>query len=248
MSFFQELKWLAEDMYVSTKDKASSAAEFVKENPGKAALGAAVGVAAVAAAPFTGGGSVAGAATLGASLTGAGAAATAAGATGVAVSAAVNSKQDADRKKEKAQAYKRGEQKAKAEMQKKLEALRDELASMLKSIEHRENFLLTCFAVGVCAANADGEICANERVELEELVTGIGKMEKASLALKTKVSEWYKKPPNLNTVWGLIEEKGFNDRKHIEMFDTIVHMVVEADDDVNSHEQDFITAWNYKAA
>ncbi len=239
---------MAEDIYDSAKDGASSAAQFVTENPGKAALGAAVGVAAVAAAPFTGGGSVAGAATLGASLTGAGAAATAAGATGVAVSAAVTSKQRDVSEKQKAQAYKSGIQEAEAEMLMKMDALRNELANMLQSVEQRENFLLTCFAVGVCAANADGEICQNERVELEELVTGIGKMDKVSVALKTKVSEWYRNPPNLNTVWELIEQKGLNDHKHIEMFDTIVHIVIQADDDVNSHEQDFIKAWDYKVA
>ena len=67
---------------------------------GKVLAGALIGVGAVAAAPFTGGGSLLGAATLAGSLTGAGAVAAGAGAVGAAVGAAVADSDETERQAE----------------------------------------------------------------------------------------------------------------------------------------------------
>ena len=68
------------------------------------------------------------------------------------------------------QAKQKGEQEADARNAIKLEKLRDEIANILRTIEVRENFLVTAFAVGICAANADHNICDEEREEIETLV------------------------------------------------------------------------------
>ncbi|MDH6025996.1 MULTISPECIES: hypothetical protein [Vibrio] len=137
-----------------------------------------------------------------------------------------------------------GKQEAEASKNIEMEKLRDELASKLSDIEARENFLVTAFAVGVCAANADHEICGDEREELEVLVAGIGKSNKLSQATKDRVEEWFNNPPNLNTVWELIKKNGLNTPEDIAILDTVIKMVIWADDEQNDHEVEFIDAWN----
>ena len=112
----------------------------------------------------------------------------------------------------------------------------------------KESFLLTAFAVGICAANADHEICGDERAELVELVAGLGKENVLSKATLQRLDVWFNNPPNLNTVWQMIEQNNFNDPGHIAIFDKIVHMVIWADDEQNTDEKEFIEAWNSLAA
>lgn len=137
-----------------------------------------------------------------------------------------------------------GKQEAEARNNIAMDKLRDELASRLSDIEVRENFLVTAFAVGICAANADHEICGDEREELELLVAGIGKLDKLSQVTRDRVEAWYNNPPNLNTVWQLIEKNGFNTPEDIAIFDTVVNMVIWADQEKNAHEVEFLDAWN----
>ncbi|SQH78333.1 protein of unknown function [Shewanella benthica] len=143
-----------------------------------------------------------------------------------------------------AKGKRQGKQEAKAHHDIEMNKLRDEIALMLGDIEARENFLVTAFAVGICAANADHDICDEEREELELLVAGIGKSDMLSQATKDRVEEWYNNPPNLNTVWKLIKNNDFNNSKYIAIFDKVVQMVTLADGEQNSHEEEFINAWN----
>ncbi|OCH25163.1 hypothetical protein [Aliivibrio sp. 1S128] len=210
--------------------------------------GAVIGVGAIAAAPFTGGGSILGAATLASSLAGASAVAAGAGVAGAAAGAALDSRSKGKQQKDLEQARQQGKQKSDAENALALDKLRDELAVILRDIEVRESFLLTAFAVGICAANADHEICGDERAELVELVAGLGKENVLSKATLQRLDVWFNNPPNLNTVWQMIEQNNFNDPRHIAIFDKIVHMVIWADDEQNTHEEEFIEAWNSLAA
>ncbi|HDM8056123.1 hypothetical protein [Vibrio harveyi] len=194
--------------------------------------GAVIGVGAIAAAPFTGGGSILGAATLAGSLAG----------------AALDSRSKDKHKKDLEQARQQGKQESDAANAIALEKLRDELAAILRDIEVRESFLLTAFAVGICAANADHDICGEERAELVELVAGLGKENVLSKATLQRLDAWFNNPPNLNTVWQMIEKNNFNNPEHIVIFDKIVHMVIWADDEQNTHEEEFIEAWNSLAA
>ncbi|PPA31416.1 hypothetical protein C3737_04390 [Aeromonas jandaei] len=203
--------------------------------------GAALGVGAIAAAPFTGGGSLLGAATLASSLAGAGTIAAAVGAGAVGAAAGAYFDDDDDIREE---GRRRGEQEANARHTKDKENLQHQIAELMSSVEKRENLLLTMFAVGICAANADHEICDAERSELMGLVAGIGEDKTISKVLKNKIDKYYNTPPNLPTVWKLIEKHGFNDPEHIKIFSQIVHMVVDADNHINDDELEFIDAWD----
>ncbi|WP_010605118.1 hypothetical protein [Pseudoalteromonas maricaloris] len=137
---------------------------------------------------------------------------------------------------------------AKAEYERELEKLKNELASIIRDVEIREQFLVTSFAVGICAANADHDISDEEREELEELAFGLAKTDVLSKAAQKRVEQWYNSPPELATVWRMIEDNGFNKPKYISVFDKIINMVIMADDVKNHHEEEFIEAWNSRVA
>ncbi|TMO45622.1 hypothetical protein CWC25_05780 [Pseudoalteromonas sp. S4389] len=206
--------------------------------------GAVVGVGAVAAAPFTGGGSLLGAATLATSLTGAGVLATGAGVAGAATGAYFGRRDEEQEEINKHNYRNPSEDKTKAEYAAEIDDLKNEIAKMIRSVEIREKLIVTCFAVGICAANADHQISDSEREEIELLVCGLGKLEVLSDASMKCVEAWYKKPPELCTVWSIIENNQFNSTKYIAIFDTIIQMVIMADDVMNDHEKEFIDAWN----
>jgi len=208
--------------------------------------GVAVGVGAVAAAPFTGGGSILGAATLASSLAGAGAVAAGAGAVGAAAGVALS---NSDSEEDKIRVAKEeGRQEAIAENALEMEKFRAELEEMLADTSKREQFIVTAFAVGICAANADGEICEDEREELDVLVTGIGTSDKLSQTTKQQIKEFIDNPPNLNTVWALIEEHNFDDEAHLQKFSFIISAIAAADGTTCQNEKEFIEAWNSLAA
>ncbi|MEZ9537340.1 hypothetical protein AB4160_04000 [Shewanella sp. 10N.286.51.B8] len=214
--------------------------------------GAVVGVGAVAAAPFTGGGSVVGALTLAASLSGAGAVAAGAGVAGAAAGIAID-KYSASEDKEKLdkvqrEAKREGEQIATRRYTIELDKMKAELESILKDVESREQFLVTALAVGICAANADHEICDAEKEDIEVLVAGLGREKVLSEMTQKRIKSWYETPPNLITVWNLIEENDFNTSEYLKIFGNIVMMVVLADDEINEHEEEFIVAWESLAA
>lgn len=210
----------------------------------KILAGAVVGVGAVAAAPFTGGGSVLGAATLLGSLTGAGALAAGAGVAGAAAGAAL-AKND---EKKYDNAKKEGYYNAKAEHALEMERLQSELAEMMADIAKREQFILTAFALGICCAYADGNVCQNELDELDLLVSGIGTSDLLSETTKNQIKDMRVSPPNLTTVWAMIKKFGFDTEHHIKIFNTVVELVVYADEILTPHEEEFMKRWNNLAA
>ncbi|MNR14834.1 hypothetical protein D3C85_1313300 [compost metagenome] len=175
------------------------------------------------------------------SLAGAGtiAAAVGAGAAGAAAGAYFDDDDDIHE-----EGRRKGEQEARARYAMEKENLESQIKELLSSVENREQLLLTMFAVGICAANADHEICGTERSELMGLVAGIGGNKAISKVVKNKIDKWYNAPPNLPTVWKLIEKYGFNDPEYIKTFSVIVNMVVIADNETNDDESAFIEAWS----
>lgn len=130
-------------------------------------LGLAVlGVGAVAAAPFTGGGSLLGAASLGASLAGAG---TVAGAVGAgAVGAAIGNSLSNNEKKEQEKIEKKlSEANLKA----------DEFENIASAHKSHTNYVLALSALAISIANADGEISEEEIEEFSEFIGGLASSE-----------------------------------------------------------------------
>lgn len=135
-------------------------------NYGKILGLAALGVGAVAAAPFTGGGSILGAATLAGSLAGAGtiAAAVGAGAAGAAAGYAM-SRNEEDEQKSKEEEI--------AKLKKELEKIK-KMLEVFKSDNEYFSFIIAATAVGLAVANADGNISEVESTDIKEFIGGIG--------------------------------------------------------------------------
>jgi len=210
----------------------------------KMLAGAAIGVGAIAAAPFTGGGSVLGAATLLGSLSGAGALAAGAGVAGAAAGAALAKKDE----KKYDNARKEGYQEAAAEYSLQMVEFQVKLTEMMTDIANREQFIVTAFALGICCAYADGRICNTELDELDYLVSGIGTSEMLSSSTKKQIMTMKMYPPKLVDVWALMRKHNFDTKQHIEMFSTIVELVVHADEMETPEEREFIERWNSLSA
>ena len=194
---------------------------------------AALGVGAIAAAPFTGGGSILGAATLAGSLAGAGtiAAAGAAAATGAGVGY-VLSKKEEEEEKEKDKKIAGFSQKAeKAEL-------------TLKEHEKHTNLILALSALGCAMANADGEISPEELVELHEFVGGISSQSYPTHIVE-QINEMISNPPSFNDAM-----------KHLERIDAIefpeirnlLVMIMESDGVIHKKEEAFLKAFDIKTA
>jgi hypothetical protein len=201
----------------------------------KIMTGAAIGVGAVAAAPFTGGGSILGAASLAASLAGAGtiAVAAGAGAAGAAAGAALSSKEKNDRIK------KMEKEKARHELEKK--RMIKKLESVLQDTTKIYEFIIAMHAIGVATANADGEISEEEVKEIEEFVEGVI-AEKFPANVKSQIQDLTNNPPSLATAFSFLKkaemtEKGWKD------VDDLIEVVIRADGKVDNKEKDFRKKW-----
>lgn len=224
-------------VYDTVSDATSAAYDTVKDAPIGTAVGcAALGVAAVAAAPFTGGGSILGAVGLAASLSGAGtvAAAVGAGAVGAAVGASMAG---GDYKKGVGD----GRKAAKAEASVDISALKIKLSRAIEALKDAESHfdaIVAMEAVAVACANCDGEICAKEKEQIELFIAGVSR---SSLPdrIKNRTRELYEKPLNISEAFILADKTGIE----MQIFDEIVNLVIEADDIFHEQEQVFLQAW-----
>jgi len=170
---------------------------------GKILAGVAVGVGAVAAAPFTGGGSLLGGASLIASLTGAGAIASAVGAgtVGGLVGAAIADSNENEKKNIKEQG--RSEERAKNAL--KIEKLENKLSQALEKLKsHDEHFkaIIAMEAVGVACAACDSDFSDNERKEIGEFVKGMI-AQNIPKDVKEKIQNIYDNPPTVQSLQSL---------------------------------------------
>lgn len=199
-------------------------------------LGIVGGVAAVAAAPFTGGGSIIGAATLATSLAGAGTIAAATGAAAVAGGAgaylARKEDEDNDAKDQKI-----------AELNQKATKLEEGLKKALLTFEGDKayfNFIIGMVALGLAMANADGEISAEEKQEIDEFVGGISNSQYPQY-IKDTIAELYKNTPNLMTAMRLYISK--IDPKNYDVLRELLQIVMLADTIQHERELAFIAAF-----
>lgn len=216
---------------------------------GKILLGAAVGVGAVAAAPFTGGGSIlAGVSAIG-SLAGAGTIAAAAGA--AAVGAAAGSVAS-DAEKEKVNAAKtKGRKEG-------MIAAKKEYDKKLAPYYEMEKRLLNLYALGMCVAACDGNIDEREELELREYLEGekgnlrnicieegdlLSETEKKILSVRQQVLN--KELVFKDMAKSLIKNAKSEETKieTIKTIDAVVEIVVEADDVVDPAEEALVESW-----
>ena len=202
---------------------------------GKMLAFAGLGVAAVAAAPFTGGGSILAATTAAGSLAGAGTLAAAAGAaaTGAAIGKSLSDKEKAEREELLEENAMLNQKAAKYEREFK------EALERFQGDKEYFNYIIATTAIGISMANADGEISEEERVELEEFVGGIANSNYPE-HIKEIIQKLYDNPPSFNTALQYLEKV---DPSNYESIKDMLELIMEADGHIHEKEQAFLQAF-----
>ncbi|UKV14922.1 hypothetical protein L6172_01125 [Thalassospiraceae bacterium SW-3-3] len=205
--------------------------------------GAIVGVAAVAVAPFTGGGSVLGAATLLGSLAGTTAISTAAAGVGAVAGGVASGVSQNSKEKEKNKFIKAGHIAGLAEASIIIQELEEQLT---KAAEHymeqnkSNEFVICLFAVGAAIAACDGEFHGDEEVHLREFVMGAS-TQAAPPSLQEAFQRLLTTPPTFDGAMLYVEKL---DQAVWPVIDNILTVVSEADGRLSQEELTFIGQWN----
>ena len=201
--------------------------------------GTALGVGAIAAAPFTGGGSVLGAVTLASSLAGWGTitAAVGVGVIGAAAGAAIDESEENARQ----DGYREGQKDAKAEYSRKMNDLGEKLKMAFNKLKQNEDYFNAIYAmeaVAVACAYCDGYILVEERDQIEQFITGLSSS-KLPDHVKEKVQSLYEKPLNIREAFELAHKANLE----MSIFDDIINLVMHADGIIHENEDAFVQAW-----
>lgn len=197
--------------------------------------GVVLGVGAVAAAPFTGGGSLFGAATLAGSLMGAGTIAAAAGTAAVAGGTGAYMARKENEEDEKLN-QELAEQKIRAD---KLEEGIKKALNTFQGDREYFNYIIGLTAIGLAMANVDGEIAPEEARELEEFIGGIANSNYPPY-VKQAIDDLYENVPNLMTAMKYISK--INPKNH-ETIRDLIKLVMMADNIRHEREVAFIQAF-----
>jgi len=194
---------------------------------------AALGIGAVAAAPFTGGGSILAATGAAASLAGAGTVAAAAGAgvVGAAAGAAMSRKEE-----EEEEARRVHEAKTNMEL--------DKFKNIAEEHELHTNTIIALTACGVAMANADGEISSEEIEELNEFVNGLSGMNLPDHIVET-INDLIENPPTFREALNYLEKIEIKDFQGVR--DMLI-LVMEADGLIVEKEKAFLEAFDRKTS
>lgn len=217
--------------------------------------GVALGVGAVAAAPFTGGGSILGAATIVGSLAGAGtvAAAVGAGAAGAAAGYALNKKDEEEQKKSVDHARKEGKLAGEKIAQNKYEQkLRDAQKNI---VEWRNQFeqakmnteewqaygkqITAMFGVGLAVAYIDGQLAPEEQEEIDEFTFGASTAALPQSAVQA-IKALEKNPPSFEDAIKRAQEAGVQRP----VIDSIIEAIANADHNLAPSEEALLSDWH----
>lgn len=194
---------------------------------------AALGVGAIAAAPFTGGGSILAATGAAASLAGAGTVAAAVGA-GAAGAYAGKKLSDIDEDEKRAQETKIAEYNQRAQKSE----------TVLKEHEKHTNLILALSALGCAMANADGEISPEEIIELNEFVGGLSSQSYPTHIVK-QIEQMISNPPSFSEA--MMHLTKVDSIEYPELRNFLV-MIMESDEVVHKKEEAFLKAFDIKIA
>lgn len=195
-------------------------------------LGLAVlGVGAVAAAPFTGGGSILGAATAAASLAGAG---TAAAAVGAGAAGAVAGKMLSD-----AEESEKIQDKNKIEEQnieiKKFNLKAEKFHKIISEHEQRDEYTLAISSLFIAMANVDGYISEEEKKEIYLVGKGLSEY---SEGLENAINKLIEKPEDIETVVERLKE--IKNNKYQELIEFLEVIALVDDNIIDDNEKQFI--------
>lgn len=192
---------------------------------GYCAAGVAVGVAAIAMAPFTGGGSVLGAASLAGSLLGAEALAVGAAAVGGGAGASASVVDDSVTEANRLSDIMQGKNEERARTSAEMHALKRQVAALIEQIANREQFIVAAFGLGIACASTRRKLTDHLMEELDLLICGIGTRALLSAITQNKISEMRSKPPSIKSAAALIKKHAFTSTYHKVIFNTIIKTV-----------------------
>lgn len=209
---------------------------------GKILLGVAIGVGAVAAAPFTGGGSVFGGATLLASLTGAGTLATGAGVIGGVAGHLISKKEDEITQNKSNNDFKSG-------MKAGEKATKQKFASFLQTQRNRDEYLILATYIGVHVAKCDGEFHDKEQSEIKNYIRIITESPLTPQKLKSELLRIADSEINFlevrNATVKFLEGKTPAMKKEILIsLKELIDNVIRADGNEHPLEKRFLSQWN----
>lgn len=210
---------------------------------GKILGGVLIGVGAIAAAPFTGGGSLfAAGVSLSAALGGtAAAAAVGAGVVGGVAGAAMSEKEKKEREKEQKNQFKEGVKTGSNKTKQKFN-------SILKTQKRRDELMLTSIKVGVYVAKVDGVIDEKEIKDLEKLSQFIHENPTTPPVIKDEINKILKSEISFNEiksdVSSLLKGKSNNEKQQLEKyFLKLIQTIINSDGRVDPKEEVFLTKW-----
>lgn len=192
------------------------------------------GVGAVILVPVTGGSSLALAIGALGTTTAAGAAIGAGiGATAAAMHHAASAKKEAY-SQGSAAGVKTGERAAQQKYEKKINAL----TQRLKSYHDTDAKLVAMYAIGLAIANADGNICEEEREELDAFVGGCMAGHLPAHIMRT-IESLSEKPPTLKRALEFAKEANLPKQD----IDDIIDVIAHTDEVLHPKEASFIKRW-----
>ena len=210
---------------------------------GKIIGGVLLGVGAIAAAPFTGGGSLfAAGVSLSAALGGsAAAAAVGAGIAGAAAGAAIDAKDKKDRIKEGTNKFKEG---TKAGENK----VKNKFSKILMTQKERDELMLISIKIGVYVSSVDGKIDQKELKELEKLTLFINDNPTTPQIIKNEINKILKSDISQTELQSdvsafLKNKKEKRKQEYQAFFLKLIQTIVESDGKLHSKEVEFINNW-----
>lgn len=195
-----------------------------------------LGVGAVAAVPFTGGGSILGAATLASSLAGAGtiAAAAGAGAVGAGVGYLLSKKDEEDEQAINEEI---------AKLKKKSEKIEEYLKKAIFQFQGDKeyfNFIIASTAFGMAIANADGKISDEELIEINEFIGGVASSNYPEHIVSI-ITQLRNSPPSFNEAMKYLEKVNVSNYQSIR---SLIEVVIESDGIIHEKEKAFLCAYD----
>lgn len=240
----QTVAYAASDAFDASQEYVNELGEKFTDADGSTnywaiAGGAAIGVGAVAAVPFTGGGSLLGAATLMGSLAGG---ATVAAAVGAGVAGAIAGVHLGDNTAAQEKGYNKGFAEGKAENVVEIEKLSEKFAALRDQLKETGKFfdgVIAMHAVAIAAANCDGAISEVERQTIEMFISGLAADSMPTAALE-KIESQYRTPPSIRDAYELAKASNVD----MNTFREIITIVMESDGLAHVAKDTFMQAWN----
>lgn len=205
---------------------------------GKILLGVGVGIGAIAAAPFTGGGSVfAAGASLGAALAGAGTAAACGAVVGGSLGAAASAVDEKKRRKEreaaKSRGFSDGLKKGEAETKKKI-------TKIMTDTRKRDDYLIALTALCYAVADCDGKITEEEQDELDYSLNYIKTNGALPAPLKGQLTRIKNRKDGFEKVTTKLDKIATKD---LPVFSDIIKNIIDANGFMAPEEQEFQSKW-----